>query len=287
MPSSDMMQSAQFMGLINALRTGDPTIDTIGAFLLPFVFQRVATHIPGEVKKLYQWIFEPGDSHKSFQRTIEYRTVSNSLGETKSDEDALNMCLVRAINLYVHRHCDLGQLRNAKLKLSMLSNSRISSNPVSAALSYQNKRPESTHETLKKCDLVEKPLEDRWIDVGEYDGERVKMWSFETVPLTTDGKESSNNIRTRGVHLRSSSPRGIHVFTRTAVDWYANELQAEEDKDRFFFDFQYAADSRSRPKHTPYKLNDGKTFKTLFSHKCHSLLPIVDHFQNKTGKVRG
>ena len=126
MSSNGIMQSAQFMGLLNALRTGDPTIDTIAAFLLPFVLQKVATRVPGEAKKLLQWIFGPNDSGKYYNRTIEYRTTENFVGEVKSDEDALNIYLIRAITLYVHRHCDLGQLHDAKLKLSMLELTKIS-----------------------------------------------------------------------------------------------------------------------------------------------------------------
>jgi len=285
--SSGIMQSAQFMGLLNALRTGDPTVDTIAAFLLPFALQKVATRVPGEAKKLLQWICGPNDNNKYYNRNIEYRTADSSIGEMKSNDDALNMYLVRAINLYVHRHCDLGQLRNAKLKLSMLDTTQCGLTTYSGT--GRSSRAPSTEETLKKCSLVENAIDNRWVDVGEYDGGRVYIKTFDNVQGTTGGEknqDSSTKTQIRGVQISSKTgPHCIHAFTRTAVDWYANELRAEEDKGRFFFDFQYAADQRSRPHHAPYKLSDGKTFKTLFSHKCQSLLPVVDHFQAKTGKA--
>merc|ERR1712125_2157 len=70
------------------------------------------------------------------------------------------------------------------------------------------------------------------------------------------------------------------------------ELRKQEDNSRYMYELQepeVGASSESNHKgltYSRYKLSNEKTFNSLFFQQKESLLKLVDHFTNKSGKYR-
>lgn len=320
--SNEGMQNAQFMGLINALRTGDPTVDLIAAFLLPFVVQKAITHIPQLFRRLLAYLFRKERAVvRRYHRNIVYRTTQHSNGtRMSSDEDSFNMYLLRAIQLYVHAHCPLKELEDAHLDLTLLDTSRCNQNTRNGRMTMTNQNGNcsnnSTVDMLQTCQLVEKPLEHRWLDVGSHGGGKVEIMICDSQSGGSkqqkkgggggngssagggdgddgSGQGGSNDNKqqsTRSLEIRLQSEHSVnclHEFVNTAFRWYMEEIRKLENHDRFMLDVQPMRNNN--PTYVAYKLGNEKTFDTLFNKKCHELLRWIDHFENKTGKyaIRG
>ena len=303
---SDGMHSAQFMGLINALRTGDPVVDMVLAFVLPLLVQKVVVYLPAELKKIFRHLFgKIKVRDQQFNRSIIYRSTQQGGCNVDSDGDTFNMYLMRAIHLYVHRHCKLEELEDAHLDLTLLDTSNVSSRNGRLQMnnSHNNGSPNSTVDMLQMCSMVEKPLENKWLVVGNYDGGDVEIMICDSVVSGgkkneqggseggagggPGGGESKSSTRSLEVKLKSSkSVDSIRAFVKCTFDWYMDEIRKLENKDRFMLDVQPMIQTRSGgvPQYIAYKLGDEKTFATLFNRKAHDLLRIVDQFENKTGK---
>ena len=112
----------QMMGLMNAFKTGDPTVDVLIAMCIPFI-----------LKLLFGWIERIEDIADSkfwskfwtkqtldYERYISHSTTRNSWGGTYDcDEDTKNSVLLKAIKMYLHQVVRLN-LRNAHLDLTQL-----------------------------------------------------------------------------------------------------------------------------------------------------------------------
>ena len=300
------MHSAQFMGLINALRTGDPVVDMVLAFALPLILQQLLVRLPPELQRVWKWMFRPRDPPVvEYKRNIVYRTAETTNGSVvhRSDDNTFNLYLLRAIHLYVHRHCQLRRLDDAHLDLTMLVSDKDNNNGSrSGRITNGNANSPSVADMLRTCSMMEKPLENVWLSVGG----NVDIMICDSQVSNRGSKNSggggghnqhhgqdgggnsnNDNCRRQEIRLRSyTSVDCIHNFVQTAFQWYVDEIRAAENKDRFMLDV--LTDVRMRgnnpPQYEAYKLGSDKTFDTLFNHKCHQLLTVVDHFQNKTSK---
>ncbi|CAB9524454.1 Mitochondrial chaperone BCS1 [Seminavis robusta] len=318
--SAEGMHSAQFMGLINALRTGDPTVDMMAAFLLPFLVQKAVTHVPHQLRRLLRYLMgKKKIVVRRYHRNIIYRTTQSNGMRMSSDEDSFNTYLLRAIQLYVHAHCPLKDLDDAHLDLTLFDTSRCNQNTRNGRMSMTNPNGtvtnNSTVDMLQTCTLVEKPLENKWLDVGTHAGGQVEIMICDTLSggngkkqqqgggaANNDGggggegeggdQGGNNKQSTRSLEVRLQSEHSVaclHAFVNTAFDWYVGEIKKLENQERFMLDVQPMQGRNNCPTYVAYKLGGEKTFDTLFNKKCHELLRWVDHFENKTGKyaIRG
>jgi chaperone BCS1 len=304
------MHSAQFMGLINAVRTGDPFLDMVAAFLLPFIVQQIISQIPTKIKQLLRYLFgEKNSDAQYFTRNIVYRSTQNASNGVRmsTDEDSFNMYLLRAVQLYVNHHCQLSKLIDAHLDLTLLDTSNCTNRNGRVTVNNNNNNATnaSTVDMLTMCSFVEKPLENKWLNVGKYDGGTVEIMVCDSASSGGNGKQKKNtggdnesggderngggkseSTRSLEIKLRSTeSVECLHAFLKSAFDWYVDEIRKMDNKDRFMLDVQLTSPrSSSTPQYVAYKLGEEKTFDTLFNRKCHDLLRIVEHFENKTGK---
>lgn len=182
------MHNAQFMGLINALRTGDPTVDMMAAFLVPFLVQKTMTEVPKGLQKAIRYLMgKKKIPLRKFRRNIVYRTTQSTQNGVRmaSDEDSFNMYLLRAIQLYVHKHCKLHELDDAHLDLTLFDTSRVSQNGRNGRMTVTNangsNNNNSTVDMLQTCSLVEKPLENTWLDVGKHGGGDVEIMICDSI----------------------------------------------------------------------------------------------------------
>jgi len=234
------MHSAQFMGLINAVRTGDPVVDTLLAFLLPFLVQQVIIHVPINLKKLLKHLFGQKEaSVKYFTRNIIHRTTMNASSGLRMalDEDSHNMYLLRAVQLYINNQCQLLRLEDAHLGLTMLDPSDDQNGRLRHPNNH-NGTSASTVDKLSMCSFVEKPPENIWLDVGKHDGGTVEIMICDSEsshggrehdqqnkhPGGQDNfnKEGGEKTSTRSLEIKLRSKKSVgslHSFLRTALDW--------------------------------------------------------------------
>lgn len=208
---------------------------------------------------------------------------------TDIDQDNYNLCLIKAIQLYVHANCK-PELREAEMHLTLLDtkNKNNSNN--------NRRRAEmSTSALLKSFSMVERPMSKQWLDIGTFADTPVNIFMEDTLSKgggksNEDGGGDGGNGKIRDITIRvkSQSKGAINEFLKIAYDWYVDELQSVENTDRFLFDLEDCS-GRSNggiPNFRRYKLGDDKTFDSLFSQQCRDLLTIVDQFESKSGKYR-
>ena len=208
----------QALGIMQALKTGDPTIDTLIAMLLPFVFTKVIHVLTNGKYFTYRYWFPPKKSKtKEYTRTISHRTTQNSTNGTimNYDEDTYNSFLIRAIKLYMHHKCQR-ELQDADLELTDVKSMIVcddddaifgvggSCQSPSAALAAKRRMlamqragiaggggtsTTSTASMLRDCTIIASQIKDQWQEVaGTYDESKV----FIKFSDSTSGSGSSD-----------------------------------------------------------------------------------------------
>jgi len=299
---SNPIHSAQFMGMVNALRTGDPTVDLYIAMFAPivlgFLVQRL---LPKLLDSLTKWTKWHPATKPSFHRTVSCRYSVNGGVRVNMDEDSYNFYLIKAIKLYVHSHCHL-RLDDAHIELTSM-NSDGSNATASQNRSQRQQNGLSMAGMLKSCELVERPVQQQWHKVGVYAGHSVSILFNDSLDGGGAGKNNNDASSEGGggggggrsfqvleiqLKCREGGTDPINTFVKKAYEWYQQELDQLDQNERFLFDLRSSSmnhrSSTSNPVFTRYKLGDEKTFDSLFSKQCKALLNMVDQFQNKTGK---
>jgi chaperone BCS1 len=290
----------QMLGIMNALKTGDPTMDTLIAMFLPFMITKIVNHFTRHRQDEWFSTILKFFSKRSYSRTISYSSNQSNQGDaSKFDEESNNCFLVKSIQLYMHQHCEL-DLDDADLDLTDMESMVVRDGD--AVQMVMTKRGAATiHNTtstakmLETCKIIKKPVQNRWHQVGSFDGHLVHFWVKKTKSDSSNNDQKAqgsgnvaNDSPTQSVEVRlkSDGPTSIDRFVEDAYSWFMSELKKLENNDRFFFDlkgFEGRGHMQS-PTFGKFKLGDGKTFDSLFSQQCRSLLTIVDQFESKSGK---
>ncbi|CAJ1945558.1 unnamed protein product [Cylindrotheca closterium] len=268
----------QMLGMVNAMKTGNPQVDMLIAMALPYLLNMLRSDLLRWIKKLVakEVIIVKAD----FERNITHRSTVTAGGvHVDIDEENYNLCLIKALQLYVYSNCK-PDLKQAEMNLTLLGGNS----------SQQRRNDMSTSDLLKSFSMVERPLSKQWLDVGTFADSPVKLFMEDSL---SNGKEDGGNnggtgsIRDMTIQVKSPSKQSINAFLQVAFDWYTDQLKSMENTDRFLFELE-SCSSRGReiPNFRRYKLGDDKTFESLFSRQCHDLLTIVDQFESKSGKYR-
>lgn len=205
--------------------------------------------------------------------------------KTDIDEDNYNLCLIKAIQLYVYANCK-PDLKEADLNLTLLDTKQSS-----GTNNQQRRNDMSTSALLKSFSMVERPQSKHWLDVGTFAESPVKLFIEDSMSNSNNKEDGGNggtgSVRDMTIRVKSSSKESINAFLKKAYDWYVDQLKSVENTDRFLFELESCS---SRGQGTPsfhrYKLGDDKTFESLFSQQCRNLLTLVDQFESKSGKYR-
>jgi len=299
-----MMNSAQLMGLVSALKTGDPTVDMILAMILPLLFASFYSQASKLIGKIWNRS-KPKVDEGYYTRSIAFRVSESSSSSSSSnvlERASYNYHLIRAIKLYIHRNCKL-ELVEADIELMAIDPNRAS--PSVVIRDRSRKRLAGSNATarqLEGAEVIEKPVAQAWHRVGVYDGHAVSVYFSDSNSTglskknegqggSGDGGGAGNggkSVRSIEVQMRSKGPSSIGMFVHTAYDWFLEQLEGLEENDRYMFDVTNldAPMSHGNLCYDKYKLGDDKTFETLFSQKCEPLRRIVDQFQAKEGKYK-
>mmetsp|Transcript_31489 Transcript_31489/g.75975 ORF Transcript_31489/g.75975 Transcript_31489/m.75975 type:complete len:571 (+) Transcript_31489:1071-2783(+) len=277
----------QMLGMVNALKTGNPQVDMLIAMALPYLISMLTNDLQRWIKKLFAKKVKL--SSPEYERSITHRSTMTAGGShVDIDQDNYNLCLIKAIQLYVHAYCK-PELREAEMHLTLLDTKNKNNN------NNNRRRAEmSTSALLKSFSMVERPMSKQWLDIGTFADTPVTLFMEDTLSKgggknKEDGGGDGGNGKIRDITIRvkSHSKEAINEFLKIAYDWYVDQLQSVENTDRFLFDLE---DCSSRnggvPNFRRYKLGDDKTFESLFSQQCRDLLTIVDQFESKSGKYR-
>jgi hypothetical protein len=111
------------------------------------------------------------------------------------------------------------------------------------------------------------------------------------------GEKNTRNIEYNNTtfHFTSPGDGAIDAFIDTAYQWYIAELRKLEDHARYLYEMKVPEINIGRNNddndgdssgttYQRYKLSDEKSFDSLFFREKDSLLGLVDHFSNKSGK---
>lgn len=298
------LHSAQFMGFVNALRTGDPTIDLLAALVLPVALQHILRCVPLILRAIQTWLRGPTDAKPSLcTRRIVCNAADRHAFNGSDAEATMNAHLIRAVKLYVHEECTL-KMEDAAWELTPINNTNPHAN-------RHNNAQQSLAETLQACAIVERPLPHTWHTVHpkklpKQDSKKnhsiIEIMIIDSVGGSSqkqnknqfgnldDGNNNQEKQQQKSseIQLRTTAgTKALHDFLKTAHDWYLAELKRRENADRFLFDLNSRSiTSRGSDQafYTAYRLGSEKTFDTLFSQECQDLRRIIDVFEKKSGK---
>ena len=310
--------SIQMMGIINALKTGDPTLDTVLAMVLPLIISKLFSTIlnPEFIKRLFR---KPGVVRQKVTQSIKFSVGGsnnnnlNRLGQPSTE--SYNCHLAKAIELYLH-HFQILKIRNADIELSESTSMALSEDGATKdqimkrlglmprAQNSNSNSVASTAKILAGCELIKKPVKGIWHNVGMYEGDLVSIQykdsGGEKKKENNDngnqgfGSQSSSNSsgQTFEILLESYSTQAIDSFIKVAYDWYMEQLKSIENNNRYYYDlvdFEGRGGNFETPIFKKYLLSEEKTFDCIFSRTAKSVLPSVDQFLAKKGKyaIRG
>lgn len=282
------MGSIQSLGIINALKTGDPKLDMILALLLPFALNFLLTSVANIlkfVKNAWNRYFYK-DIPNYHERCISHRSQYNDQeGYRMNLEDNKNDILINALKLFLDAKVDM-KLKTANVDLTESPGERNYGLTIAS--------------TLSKCHIVKNPPASQWHKLGEYGKPsalvELKIKNQEDISNNNNGKPGSQGSGGRTVEvktfcLRSLKGQAVDDFLDTAYKWYIDELRKSEDTSRYFYDLE--ADERPlatrnsnlhRRNYTRFRLSNEKTFDSLFFPEKDAILRLVGNFMDKKGK---
>jgi len=297
-----VMGSIQTMGIMNAMKTGNVFIDMIIAMCIPVIFTSLfgmLRIVNGKLLKHVDWSNLFGRKNRTHIRFIRHRTVTSAYNGYSTDlgEDSQNEVLIKAIQLYLDIN-GLLKLKEAELELKTFGDNE---NKNRHHYYYGNHRNKSSlADTLSKYRVVKKPVHGRWVYLGAFDNgidsepRGVHLCVTEKNEDANEGSNNSSGPKKTELtfHFRSEGKQSIDNFIKKAYRWYLDELKKLEDDSRYMYELiiknNFSSNSddekKNRQKYKRYCLSDEKTFDSLFFQQKDSILKVVNHFTNKTGK---
>ena len=121
---------------------------------------------------------------------------------------------------------------------------------------------------------------------------QIKITEDEDLAGDDDGDDKKKQLnkpdrRSTKYTLRSTGTESVDQFIKDAYAWYVAEIKRSEDKDkaRYYYDLR-DKDYLEGQKHEfkRYKLSDDKSFDSLFFKERDTIVHLLGHFLNKTGK---
>lgn len=282
------------MGILSALRTGDPTIDMIVAMCLPFVIRFLFSLVERVCNMNLNFKFK---DKKLYFRTITYKSTTNYYGEVITDQDTNNSVLLKALRLYLNQVIKI-KLNDAELDLTSTIDKSGDTQNGRDDYSYEcNERDEDNGSentiagSLSRLKIVANPVRNVWHSIGVHGDPATNIdvcnQNDERRNEDKDSRQSTKTETIVSLSLRSTSGEAIDAFIKQAYEWYINELRLSEDNSRYLYELKKGDDTSNATQtqvFTRYKLSDEKTFDSLFFQQKKSLLTLIDHFMSKSGR---
>ncbi|KAG2996778.1 hypothetical protein JG687_00013969 [Phytophthora cactorum] len=289
-------------GVINTLRTGNAVYDLMVCMVVPAVVQRITNSgqdALGILRTAFEFLCCLFFPRKYVTHLVETKEVLGANRTYRLDDDSKgNELLQKAILLYLTEHVDL-QDKSGRYDLLERPNAKkileekefvhvdLEKQKRIKALLEQPALPE-----VAKLGVSVLPPLDRWIKVEE-------GVEFMNETKKNDDEKRTTIQETKTLfHLRSNlsdGPERIDAFVEKAFAFYRDieNKKFRNDTARYMYvrssDRPAATDTDdesklSAPYHKRYTLGNDKTFDNVFFEEKDSLLQLLDHFENKTGK---
>jgi mitochondrial chaperone BCS1 len=283
------MDGLQTMGIVNAMRTGDPRMDMLIAMLIPLILRLLFDLAKRSedvfsatfwIDLYHQWIHSNQDE---CERVLMY--------STRTKDENKNKLLSQAVLLYVNQVLKL-ELKNANITL-MSPNEQEEKNNNYDYHYYDNDdskdkdEPETYADRLCKLEVLKTPFDDEWVDLGVFGDPPAP--SSVMMLYHRDQVEGDNHVLVDTVttlRFRSKSRQAIDTFIDRAYDYYVEEIKKTETNHRHFYELKTAGDDDGGESevYTRYRLSDEKTFDSLFFPEKEALLRMLTHFLERSGK---
>eukprot|EP00977_Amphora_coffeiformis_P008844 scaffold1999_cov153-Amphora_coffeaeformis.AAC.4 len=153
------MDNLQTMGIVNAMRTGDARIDMLIAMLIP-LFIRLLFDFATKFEAVFtaEWWKKTWDWWNNLTEDEYERRLTYS---QRSAHNNKNTLLIKAVQLYVHKVVKI-DLQKAYIELL----------PPDEDNNYYDSDSDGEEETyadrLKKMEVLRKPKDGEWVDIGSY-----------------------------------------------------------------------------------------------------------------------
>eukprot|EP00644_Phytophthora_capsici_P014502 jgi/Phyca11/99227/e_gw1.3.49.1 len=270
--------------------------------VVPAVVQRIANSGQDAltiVKAVFAFLYCLFFPRKYVTHVVETKEVSGENRTYRLDDDSKgNELLQKAIRLYLTEHLDL-QDKSGRYDLLERPDAKkllverefnhvgLEKQKRIKALLEQPASPE-----VAKLGVSLLPPLDRWVLVEE------GVEFMNETRKNNDDKATIIQESKTLFHLRSNLPDGperIDAFVEKAFAFYRDieNKKFRSDTSRYMYvrssDRPAATDTDdesklSAPYHKRYALGNDKTFDNVFFEEKESLLQLLDHFENKTGK---
>lgn len=304
------MDGLTSLGVMGKISTGSSTLDVMLCLMLPALLRWVTQKANEILEKKNIWaellsFFAWQSGNKTVcQRCITHENVSRPWWYSDNGTEGVhNHILQRAVLLYINSLQDVARkFENANLLLHAPPSDIGGRNyPYDSSDDEDAEQDEATR--LAAYTVVASPPEGAWVKVVEKpDGSFVEFMRNEESETTggdeNGGSGKSTSKQTIDFHLRSTSHTIdpeilLRDFVADAYKFYIAQMSKENKDCRYFFQPMTQTSSNgdgesssgSSVKYKRYPLSDSKTFGNGFFHPDkESMLALVDHFTNKTGK---
>lgn len=287
--------SIQMMGVVNALKTGNSTVDAMLAMAVPYLLSTGLNKARQQVQtwiRLWKENKTDQEDEYCYRRTLSYAFGGGKITSSHQTPGApkkRNEDLLRAIQLYIYKNSPMALKDDAILDLSECDEKQ---QPANGAGASQNRPGTQALRSLEGCEITERMPEGRWHKVGTFGCPKlgiaahpvqIKVTSSVKASLQKAGHDDDEEgtrapppppVTTVTAEIISTGPQAIGIFIDTVFQWYLKQLETKTQEYRYFFDTDGSV----------HRLTDEKTFDSLFSKDCAGVRKIVDHFHNKTGK---
>jgi hypothetical protein len=307
----ERVEGIQTVGIVNAMKTGNVVIDMVLAMLIPVIIGAMFSCLTSlKEKMLFYWTkLILRRQKKLYERFIHHSTTTSAYSMSHHSGDCQNEVLIKAIQLYLD-HFNLLKLRQANLELRQIDHEDPKKR--NSYYYYYNNDDKSTTmaDTLAKYKIIKKPMKNIWLKVGKFpstsnnnsgtSSTKDTEKEYEVDLVVQEKKEDVNDKDGRSTSLQqrheiifrfiSEGEGSIDVFIDKAYKWYLGQLRTFEDDSRYLYELINSNDKSSdngeasSRKYKRYQLSDEKTFDSLFFKEKETILKVVDHFTNKTGK---
>jgi mitochondrial chaperone BCS1 len=294
------LDSFRMMGILNSFKTGDVLLDLVVAMCLPLLLKIVFSW-GNKFEKwsvwqhLYRWLYGSTVTSTLYERIITETWRLDSDGcHFSMTANTQNLVLLKAINLYLDQVVKL-HLRSAFLDLHETQNNNTDYCGTMYAI-------------LKGYDITSRIPPGHWHTLGTFGNGDSRGPVLLKIDQSHEGGSGENpggdgnsnrsgsgpGSKTTTYTFQSETKEACDAFVTGAYRWYLRELEKKEPTNSRHFYEMKAKESSSgggtgnrRGYGTAFKrylLSDEKTFSNLFFPEKESLISLIDHFSNKTGK---
>ena len=280
MNQADSMASS--VGVMHALRTGNPIVDMLIAMSVPVLFKFAMDAVGRsdwwEMINALLFFWSP-----YYTRELEHKVTQNNWGHAFSpDKDQRNNVLIKAIQLYLDdKKLDY---RNANV---MLMSTKQESTSIWADSDDEGENTPAGK--LKRFKVARKPPKNRWQLISDTGTPKVEL--MVTEHEEDKGEKAEKTQLKYYYRFRSRQKGAIDALIDKTYSWYIAELKKQEDNSRYLYEMQLNPSSKSGDDDgnasrvfKRYKLSDEKQFSSLFFDEKEKLLGLLKHFVNRTGK---